>query len=159
MCGPAAVAIATVASTLVGAYATYQQGEVQQDFAQYEARQAEADAKAEQGAAQVEADRIRKRGKAAVEEANAAIAGSGQSLASAGSLAINRDITRDVEEDAYFALLGGRDRAAQLNSQAGLSRMRGKAAKQAGTMGAFATALQGGTNAYTGWRQAGGGKG
>lgn len=154
MCGPLAVPILMAASTAVGAYATYQSGQTQKDFANYEAAQAQADAKAQEGAAQVEADRIRKAGKVAAEEANAAVAASGQDLSSAGALAINREVYRGSEEDAYFALLGGKDRAARLNAQAGLTRARGAAAAQAGSLGAFATALSGAANTYTGWKTA-----
>jgi hypothetical protein len=141
-----------LASAAIGAYATYESGQTQQDFANYEAAQGEADAKAEKADAQVEADRIRKAGKVAAEEAGAAVAASGQDLASAGALAINREVYRGNEEDAYFALLGGKDRAAKLNAQAGLTRAQGKASAQAGTLGAFSQALSGATSAYTGWK-------
>lgn len=154
MCGPLAVPIIMAASAAVGAYATYQSGQTQKTFAQYEAAQGEANAKAEKGDAQVQADRIRKAGKMAAEEANAAVAASGQDLASAGALAINREVYRGAEEDAYFALLGGKDRAAQLTAQAQLTRAKGQAAGQAGTLGAFSQALQGASNTYSAWRTA-----
>lgn len=150
MCEPTTIIMGIAA--VVGAYATYQSGETQEDFAEYEAEQREADAKAEAGAAQVEADRIRKAGRKAAAEANAAIAASGAQLSSAGSLAINREIYRGAEEDAYFALIGGKDRAARLNASAGLSRARGKAASNAGTLGAFSTALSGAAGVANQWR-------
>lgn len=152
VCEPTTILLVSAAA--VGAYATYQSGQVQKDFAEYEAAQGEADAKAQAGAAQVEAERIRKMGRMAAEEANAAVAASGQDLASAGALAINREIYRGAEEDAYFALLGGKDRAARLNAQAGLTRARGGAAAQAGTMNAFSTALSGAASAASAWRAA-----
>jgi hypothetical protein len=150
MCEPTTILLATTA--IVGAYAAYSSGQSQEEFANYEAKQAEADARAEQGAAQVEAERIRKAGKQAAGEARAALAGSGQDVTSAGALAINREIYRGAEEDAYFALLGGRDRATRLNTDAQLSRSRGREAGRAGTLGAYSSLLQGGTQAYGVWR-------
>jgi gamma-glutamyl:cysteine ligase YbdK (ATP-grasp superfamily) len=150
MCEPTTIIM--VAAAVVGAYAAYDAGQTQKEYAKYEAKQAEADAVAEKGDAQVEADRIRKMGKAAVAEANAGIAASGQTLGSAGALAINKEIYRSNEEDAVFALLGGRDRSARLNADAGLARMRGKAASNAGKLGAYSQLAQGGGAAYSGWR-------
>jgi hypothetical protein len=150
MCEPTTIIL--VATAVVGAYAAYDAGQTQKEFANFEAKQATADARAAQGDAEVEAARIRKMGQAAVAEANAGIAASGQTLGSAGALAINREIYRGVVEDAVFALLGGRDRSARLNTDAGLSRMRGKAAGRAGTTSAFATLASGGAQASTQWR-------
>ncbi len=118
----------------------------------YEAAQGEADARAEAKAAIVEADMIRKRGRQAAAEAGAEVAASGNQLASAGALAINREIYRGAEEDAYFALIGGKDRSQRMQAGAQLDRMRGKSAKNAGVFGALQTL--GSTAA--GWRQAGG---
>lgn len=150
MCEPVSIMMAGAA--LVGAYATYQSGQTQKEFVKYEAAQNEADAKAAEGDAKVEAERIRKAGRVAAAETRAGLAASGQDLASAGALAINREVYRGAEEDAYFALLGGRDRSARLNTDAALSRARGKAASQAGTLGAFSQALGGGAQAYGNWR-------
>lgn len=153
MCEPVTIIMGVAAA--VGAYATYQSGQTQKDFANYEAKQAVADANAEKGAAQVEAERIRKAGKQAVAEANAGIAASGQQLSSAGSLAINREIYRGAEEDAYYALIGGRDRSSQLQTNAKLSRARGKQAATAGKVGAFTQIATGAAGAYGNWRSAG----
>lgn len=160
MCEPTTIVMVTAA--VVGAYAAYDAGQTQKEFAEYEGKQQAADAKAEAGAAQVEADRIRKMGKIAAAEANVAIAGSGQTLGSAGALAINKDIYRGSEEDAYFALVGGKDRSARMSAQSMLTNSRGKAAGRAGTVGAFSTLLGGSAAAgqqYSGWKKAQGGVG
>lgn len=144
-------------SAVVGAYAAYDAGQTNKEFAEYEGKQISADAKAEAGAAQVEADRIREMGKRAAAEANVAIAGSGQTLGSAGALAINKEIYRGSEEDAYFALVGGKDRSARMNAQSQLTDSRGQAAGKAGTIGAFSTLLGGASAAgqqYNGWKKA-----
>jgi hypothetical protein len=80
-------------------------------------------------------------------------------LASAGSLAINREIYRGAEEDAYFALIGGKDRSQRLMASAQLDKMRGASAKQAGIFGAATTLGQGAVDVYKGWKQLGGGGG
>lgn len=159
MCGPVAVAAVMVGSALVGAYATYESGQTQKEFANFEAKQMQADAAAEKGDAQVEADRIRRMGKAAAAETNAALAASGQGLGSAGAMAINREVYRGAEEDAYFALIGGRDRAARLNTQAGLTQARGKANARGATMSAWAQVGQAGVTGYNGWKTAQANKG
>lgn len=156
MCEPMTAAL--VVTGLVGAYSaytTYESGKQQEKIADYQAAQQEADAKAEQGAAQVEADRIRKRARQAAAEANVAIAASGQELGSAGSLAINREIYRGAEEDAYFALIGGGDRAARMNAQGQLTREAGKMAKRNARSSAFAQLAQTGATVYSGWKRAG----
>lgn len=155
MCDPtggiltAAIVIGTAAYS---AYSTYESGKAQNEYAQYEMNQAAADAKAEEGASKVEADRIRKMGRQAIGEQNAAIAASGAQLGSAGSLALNREIYRGAEEDAVFALLGGKDRAQRLNAQGQLTGAKGKAAKSAATSSAFSTLMQGTAQAYSGWK-------
>lgn len=155
MCDPTGGILTTaliVAGTAYSAYSTYEAGKAQATYADYEAKQTAADAKAEQGAAQVESDRIRKTGRQAVAEANAGIAASGAQLGSAGSMALNREIYRGAEEDAYFALVGGKDRAQRLNAQADLTRAKGKVAKSAATSSAFSTLAQGAAQAASGWR-------
>jgi hypothetical protein len=149
------MAVITIGTAAVGAYGQYQQGKTQETMYKYEAAQGEADARAEQKAAIVEADMIRKRGAQAAAEANAEVAASGNQLASAGSLAINREIYRGAEEDAYFALIGGKDRSQRLMASAQLDKMRGTSAKQAGIFGAATTLGQGAVDAYSGWKQAG----
>lgn len=155
MCEPTTIVMVGMAvAGAATAYSAYQTGQTEKEFANYEAKQADADAQAERGAAQVEADRIRQAGARAAAEANAGLAASGQSLGSAGALALNREIYRGAAEDSYWALLGGKDRALRLNTQGALTRARGKQAGQAGTLSAFATLAQTASGTYTGWKTA-----
>lgn len=155
MCEPATIAaVAMVVGAGVSAYSTYQTGKTQETFANFEAAQGEADARAEQGDAQVEAERLRKIGKMNAAEANASMAASGANLGSAGALQINRQITENAEHDAYITEVGGDQRAMRLNTQAGLTRAQGKAARQGATLSAFATAVSGAGAAYGGWKKA-----
>lgn len=150
MCEPTTILL--VGSALVGAYATYEGGQTEKRFANYEAAQGQADAQAEKGDAQVEADRLRKVGAQATAEANAALAGSGQNVGSAGALQINKRITAGANEDAYFALLGGANRATKLNTQSQLTKARGKAGAQGATMSAFGQAIGGTAQGWQSYR-------
>lgn len=157
MCDPISMAVVTIGTAVVGAYGQYQQGKTQETMYKYEAAQGEADARAEQKAAIVESEMIRKRGAQAAAEASAEVAASGNQLASAGSLAINREIYRGAEEDAYFALIGGEDRSKRLMAGAKLDKMRGASAKQAGIFSAVGTLGQGAVSTMSGWKQSKGG--
>lgn len=156
MCEPTTIIM--VGAALVGAYATYESGQTEAKFAKFEAEQGRADAMAEKGDAQVEAARIQRAKLAALAEANVGLAGSGQNLASAGALGINKEISRAGNEDAYYAVLGGRDRASRLNTQAALTMGRGQAAKRGATFSAFGQLLQAGGSAMAagrGWTTSG----
>lgn len=146
MCNP--MAIVMVASMAVSAYATYDSGQTQKQFANQEAKQASADAQAEKGDAQVEANRIMRMKQAALADANVALAGSGQDLSSAGAMGINREVARGANEDAYFALIGGRDRAARVNLQGKYTKARGQEQARGATFSAFGQMAQA---ASTGW--------
>lgn len=155
MCEPTTIIM--VGAALVGAYATYEGGQTEQRFAKFEAAQASADAQAEKGDAQVEAARIQRAKMAALADANVALAGSGQDLGSAGALGINKEISRAANEDAFFAVLGGRDRSARINTQGQLTLARGKSAANGATLSAFGQVLgaagtaAGGFGGGSGW--------
>lgn len=153
MCEPTTIVMVVgLAIGAVTAYGQIQQGKAEEKYAQYEAAQAEADARAETGFAKIEAERIRKAGKKAVAEATAATAASGLDVSSAGAMAINREIYRGAEEDAYFALIGGKDRSQRMMAQASLTRSKGKTAREAANINAFATVGKSAMSAYSGWK-------
>src|SRR3546814_6196752 len=93
------------------------------DLAKFAADHAEADARAEQGAAQVEAERIRREGKAQRAKAVAAAAASGVDVNSPTALKIDQEITANAEEDALTVIANGGDRAARLNQQGQADRI------------------------------------
>ncbi len=152
MCDPVTLTVLTVGTTLLGAYSQVQAGKQDQAWANYQAAQGEADARAERSGAQVEAERIRKLGKKQVAEAEATFAGSGVDINSGTSLDINRDITAGAEEDASLAILGGNDRAARMDQQAAADRMGGASARRAGNINAATTLLQGAASVSKGWK-------
>lgn len=149
-------AVAQIAAMAISAGAAIHQGETQKNYNNYLAAQAEADAKAEKGAAEVEAGRIRKAAKQQRAEAIAALASSGVDVNSGTALKIDQRIARDSEEDAVMALTGGSDRALRLQAEAGGNRQAAGRAQAAGYVGATSSLLQGGLTMSNGWKKAGG---
>ena len=152
MCDPITLTVVALTTAAIGAYGQIQTGKAQNEMYKYEAAQGEADARAEQKSAVVESERIRKMGQRAAAEANVQLAANGGDLASAGSLAINREVYRSSEEDAYFALVGGDDRSKRMMASAQLDKMRGSAAKTAGMFGAVQTLGSGAMSAMGNWK-------
>src|SRR3546814_12534310 len=111
MCEPATLTMLYLAATAVGTGVTmYGQDTAanqEEANAKFAADQAEADARAEQGAAQVEAERIRREGKAQRAKAVAAAAASGVDVNSPTALKIDQAVTANAEADAMLTILTG----------------------------------------------------
>lgn len=142
---------ALAAAAAVSAYSSYQQGENQKDWADYQARQAEADAKAEKSAAEVQAEKIRKMARIQAGEATASLAGSGVDVGEGTALNINKEIYRNAEDDAVMTIFGGVDRAARGNAEAAGYRLKGSQAQQAGYLNATSSLLSAYGTAARGW--------
>lgn len=130
MCTGAEVALLVSAGVSAGS-AIYS-GEQQKDLADYQARQARADADAQKQAADIQAEKLRERAKRVAASARAALAASGVSLDSETAVAINKDIIERGEMDASTAQFDGLDAASRLRSQAQALRMQGNSARVAG---------------------------
>ena len=153
MCDPVTLTLAvTVASASLSAYSQIQQGKSAAEFANYNAKQMNADANAERGAAQVEAERIRQAGKRAKSSAIAQLAGSGVDVNEGTALVIDKEIGKNAEQDAYTTILGGNDRALRLNAQASVTKAQGQQAKSAGYLGAGTTLLGAAGSVASGWK-------
>ncbi|MBE9967569.1 hypothetical protein G8C42_14150 [Citrobacter freundii] len=149
------VEIAAIGASVLAAGGAVYSGQQQKKMSNYQAAQAEADAKAAQAAARVEADRIRKAGRAQAAAARASLAGSGVETGEGTALRITSDITRDAEQDAYQTILNGVNQGARLNSQAQADRISGKNASTAGYINAGSSLLSAGGTAYNGWKKSG----
>lgn len=149
------VEIAAIGASVLAAGGAVYSGQQQKKMSNYQAAQAEADAKAAQAAARVEADRIRKAGRAQAAAARASLAGSGVETGEGTALRITSDITRDAERDAYQTILNGVNQGARLNSQAQADRISGKNASTAGYINAGSSLLSAGGTAYNGWKKSG----
>lgn len=135
------VELLAAASALMQGFSTLQQGRQAQKMANYEAKQAEANAAAERGAAAVRADKIRKMGRMQRSSARAALAASGANVGEGTALVIDQQIGRDAEEDALTEIMTGGRRADALNTQAELSRISGRNARSASYLGAAGSAF------------------
>lgn len=130
-----------VAGTAFSAYSAIQQGERQAEWADYQAKQAEADAAAERSAAVIQAEKIRKLARAQAGESTAALAGSGVDVGEGTAVNINKDIYANAEEDAMLMILGGIDRANRREAEADALRLKGNQAQQAGYLNATTSLL------------------
>lgn len=149
------VEIAAIGASVLAAGGAVYSGQQQKKMSNYQAAQAEADAKAVQAAARVEADRIRKAGRAQAAAARASLAGSGVETGEGTALRITSDITRDAEQDAYQTILNGINQGARLNSQAQADRISGKNASTSGYISAGSSLLSAGGTTYNGWKTSG----
>ena len=141
------VEIAAIGASVLAAGGAVYSGQQQKKMSNYQAAQAEADAKAAQAAARVEADRIRKAGRAQAAAARASLAGSGVETGEGTALRITSDITRDAEQDAYQTILNGINQGARLNSQAQADLIIGKNASTSGYISAGSSLLSAGGTA------------
>lgn len=152
MCDPITLTIMSAASTAMSVLGSLKQGEQQKDYANYQAAQANADAKAERDAAEVHADKIRKAAKLQASEARAALAGSGVDVGQGTPVDINSSIYKNAEEDAWTAILGGKNKGAQLDAQAEGMRISGNNAETASYFNAAGSALSGAVQIGKGWK-------
>ncbi len=141
-----------VASSAVSAIGALQQGQQQKEYANYQAAQTEADARAERDAAEVHADKIRKAARLQASEARAAMAGSGVDVGAGTAVDINSSIYKNAEEDAWSAILGGKNKAASMDAQAQGMRISGDNAETASYFSAAGSALSGAVQIGKGWK-------
>lgn len=135
-----------------------QQGQQQKAYADYQSRQATADAQAERDAAEVHADKIRKAARLQASEARASLAGSGVDVGEGSAIKIDQAITRNSEEDAWSTIMTGKNRGASLDAQAQGYQIAGNNAQSASYMNAASSVLSGATQIGKGWKQSAGSK-
>lgn len=101
---------------------------------------------------------IRRAGRKQVGQANAAYGASGVVVGQGSAGDVEQEIRRDVEHDAFQALLEGSRRASGMSTQADLTRIDGGMRQTAGYVNAVGSALAGGYQAMrnNGWRTSGG---
>lgn len=145
--------VLAIAGAGMQGFSMLQQGKQASAMANYEAKQAEANAAAERGAAAVRADKIRKMGRMQRSSARAALAASGANVGEGTALVIDQQIGRDAEEDALTEIMTGGRRADALNTQAELSRISGSNARSASYLGAAGSVLAGGYQVASGWKK------
>lgn len=145
--------LAMVAMSAVGAGTAIYQGEQQAAAAESQAISVQNQADAEADAARAQAEKIRKAGRAQKGEANAALAKSGVKLGEGTALEVQKEITQNVEQDAFSALLSGSRAKRTGDEQASILRASGDAARTGGYLGAAGTVLSTGAKYYGGgWK-------
>ena len=146
MCDPITIGLI---ATGISAGSAIASGEQQKDMANYQAKQAQADARTAQDAAAIEGDKIREHSKRVASAARAAMAASGLSLESETANAINADIIKRGEKDALTGMSDGADMASRLRAQAQGLKLAGRSAQVAGYAQAGSSVLSTGYTA--GW--------
>jgi hypothetical protein len=144
----------TVAITGFNAFQQVQAGNYAKGQAGLQADQMDYQAKQEQQNALETARIIRRAGHRAVGQATASYAGSGVVVGEGSAGDVEREMTQDVEHDAYQSILEGDRRALGLRTQGEMSRIDGSMKRTAGYMNAFGTVLGGSYQAMknNGWR-------
>lgn len=143
-----AAAIATLAAAAIGAVGSIQQGQAGKTAANYNAQLAQNNATYAGQQSAEEARRQRIMGAKAVGAARAGYGASGVSI-EGSPLDVLEESARSAELDALSIEHGGQVRSIGFRNEATLDRFRGSAASRAGYMGAAATLLKGGAQAYS----------
>lgn len=140
--------ILSAISTAMSVVSSISRGSQQQDYYDYQAEQARADAQAEREAADVRAEKIRKLGTKQQSEAKAALAGAGVEVGAGTPVRIAQQIQKNAEEDAQNESLYGQRKGQQLEADAQGYKIAGDNAMDAGFMRAGGSLL-------TGWQKSG----
>lgn len=136
----------SIASTAMSFIGQMSQGQQQQDWAEYQAEQARADAQAAREEGQVRAEKVRKLGKRQQSEARAALAAAGVEVGAGSAVVIDQQIGRNAEADAQEELLSGVRRSQRLEQDAAASEIQGSNAMTRSMLAA-------GGSVATGWRR------
>ena len=135
-------------STAVIVISSLSQASQKQDYYDYQAEQARADAQAEREAADVRAEKIRKLGTKQQSEAKAALAGAGVEVGAGTPVRIAQQIQKNAEEDAQNESLYGQRKGQRLEADAQGYKIAGDNAMDAGM-------LRAGGSLLTGWQKSG----
>mgnify|MGYP001606835369 CR=1 FL=1 len=139
------MSVLSIISTAFSVIGQLSQGSQQQDWAEYQAEQARADAQAAREEGQVRAEKVRKLGKRQQSEARAALAASGVETSAGSAVVIDRQIGRDAEEDAQQEIIAGQRRGQRYDQEASASTIRGENAMNRSLLAA-------GGSLASGWR-------
>ena len=93
-----AMTLFQIAGTVLSAVGQLSRGQQQQDWGEWQAEQARADAQAAREEGEVRSERIRRLGRRQQSEARAALAASGVETGAGTAVVIDRQIGRDAED-------------------------------------------------------------
>lgn len=140
-----------MAATALQAISAISQGNQQAEQAEWQGRQAAADAQAEREAGEVRADKIRKAGRYQQSAARAALAGGGVEVGAGTPVKIVQQIFSDAESDAIAEEQTGVNRGKRLESESAAMKMAASNARTTGYLRAGGSLLQGGAQISKGW--------
>lgn len=149
----AAFATAAV-GTAASVYGQMQQADQAKEAADAQQKTAAEDAAYATSEAQLQARTIRKAADKQRAEARASLAGSGVVVGEGTAEQIDTTIATNAEEDALMAIYDGSNRARAITQSGNLAASRSRNAASAANIGAFSTALQGGSTLARGWNTA-----
>jgi hypothetical protein len=145
--GVETLAFASIAASLAGAgisaYSMYQQGQAQQDMAEYNAKVAENQAKHEADVSRENATRQREMNRRQISAIRARMAGSGVSLSQGSSLDVIGAAASELELATLDLFREGEARQVTYRNQAGIERWQGEQAATAGKIGAIGSLIGG----------------
>ena len=139
----AVTVIAALASAAATAYASYQQGQTTAKMAKFSAQQAENQATAARQAAQIRSRQEKERLDHIRASARARAGASGVEMGEGSPLLVMLENANQAQHELELIKYGGEVQAGDFESDAKLRIFQGKAAKQAGNIGAGVALLQG----------------
>jgi hypothetical protein len=145
--------IAMIAVAVAGTAITVKN---QQDMADFQEKQAKANADAERQAGEIRAQQARDRARRIAASARASLAASGVNIDSVTGNLINKDITMRGEQDAFAQTLNAEDRATALRQQADVFKLRGDQAVSSGVANLSSTVISTGARQDGTWYGMGG---
>lgn len=137
--------------TLLTTLGQKNQGDAQQQAADFSADQDDLQAAQTLDAARQQAQKIRRAGKSTASTADASYAASGVRVDVGTPTTVGKQIFKDSESDALAALLSGQRQATAIQNQAALTRATGDNAVTAARGAAGATVLSSVGRAYGKW--------
>ncbi len=140
--------ISGVVGTAVSAFGAIQAGNAQNDVAQYNAKIAGNNATAERERASYDAGLIKDERRRVIGSQRAAMAANGLEISTGSPVAVLGDTTGQSEMDVLARIYSGESAATAYGNDATRMRIEGKAAKQAGAIGAGTTLLTGLTSTF-----------
>lgn len=136
------------------AFGAFASGQAAESMANNQAAALSYQAQQEQDAAERTARLIRRAGREAEGAAAAGYAAAGVKVGEGSAATVENQITRDVESDAFQAILEGRRKGNALQAQGAMARISGDLSASAGKVSAMESAL----NSFGQWSRASGWK-
>lgn len=148
----AVLLVASAVGTAVTVIGQQQAAKAQDDMVEDRAQQAVNDAAYKKDAAKQQAEKIRRLGAAQKSEARASLAASGVKVGEGTALEVEKEITKNSEEDALSAIISGKRAATASEDEASLFMKSGSNARTNANYASAGTVLSGAASLASGWK-------